>query len=673
VRWTGGESSCAKGELSPDSTDCEFTEEEFKRKSKLVLKMIYFFQVLPFYVLQFCTGLSIGYPSILVPQLIASNRTDIVIDNASKGWIVSLDYGMTALIAIISGQLQSMYGPKKTSLLACVPICASWLIMAVAPNMSTILASRLLVGLGNGILTSSVYIVEVVSPDNRGSVVMMETAFRSLGMICVYLMGAFMDWQSIAWMVVPLPLLALVYGIFLPESPIYLSQIKGYTQLDEEDPPHTLTWAETKQSLLTTVQMFRRREVLIPLSLLMLVLVAQQCSAMKVIQGYAVQIFADVFTPGRSRGVKEGEAVDKDAYWSAVIMGSVRLLSTLLVAKYIRNFGRKTMYFLSAIATIVFEVAFGVVDYLDLGASMKELPIVIISCQVFALQIGVQTFPNLLSGELFPNDIRARCKGMIRAVSALLSFLMLKLFPYMEYQLGLYGSFWSLAACLALMLPVIFIFVPEPKDVSLDLVGEFFQPVSTKFYAKFQNNGDLVIPTPEESSSRIHMIENCFGTAGKPILASHKILLAEGMLTKRCNARAKRRHFFLFNDCLMWGTVLRENLNYIRQRTLRLEDIAVEDVRNTDAWRIHSKEKDFVLEAGSEAEKLHWMVLLHYAREDRVKYEHLTEDTEGSRTVSSKDPVLEYARKATETSNLAVNRLYQLYDADTKFHKQQEK
>ena len=34
--------------------------------------------------------------------------------------------------------------------------------------------SRLLVGLGNGILTSSVYIVEVVAPDNRGSVVMVR-------------------------------------------------------------------------------------------------------------------------------------------------------------------------------------------------------------------------------------------------------------------------------------------------------------------------------------------------------------------------------------------------------------------------------------------------------------------------------------------------------------------
>ena len=52
-----------------------------------------------------------GYPSILVPQLIeAGNDTvvthGIVMDNSSKGWIVSLDYGVTALVALLSGQLQ---------------------------------------------------------------------------------------------------------------------------------------------------------------------------------------------------------------------------------------------------------------------------------------------------------------------------------------------------------------------------------------------------------------------------------------------------------------------------------------------------------------------------------------------------------------------------------------
>lgn len=55
-------------------------------------------------------------------------------------------------------------------------------------------------------------------------------------------------------------------------------------------------------------------------------------------------------------------------YANIITLHSFSVVATLLTAKYIRNFGRKTMYFLSAILTVVFEVAFGLVDYLDLGA-----------------------------------------------------------------------------------------------------------------------------------------------------------------------------------------------------------------------------------------------------------------------------------------------------------------
>ena len=83
-----------------------------------------------------------GYPSILVPQLISSNNTDIVMDTHSKGWVVSLDYGTTAIIALVSGQFQMMFGPKKTSLMACIPISLAWILMAYADNIYTIYASR---------------------------------------------------------------------------------------------------------------------------------------------------------------------------------------------------------------------------------------------------------------------------------------------------------------------------------------------------------------------------------------------------------------------------------------------------------------------------------------------------------------------------------------------------
>ena len=58
--------------------------------------------------------------------------------------------------------------------------------------------------------------------------------------------------------------------------------------------------------------------------LLVVVIIGQQCSGMKIIQGYAVEIFADTFSHN-GKGLRHGEKVDTVAYWSAVIMAMVRL------------------------------------------------------------------------------------------------------------------------------------------------------------------------------------------------------------------------------------------------------------------------------------------------------------------------------------------------------------
>ena len=48
--------------------------------------------------------------------------------------------------------------------------------------------------------------------------------------------------------------------------------------------------------LLLVLEPVLPRDVYTPMVLLVVVLVAQQCSGMKVIQGFAVEIFADVYT-----------------------------------------------------------------------------------------------------------------------------------------------------------------------------------------------------------------------------------------------------------------------------------------------------------------------------------------------------------------------------------------
>ena len=93
----------------------------------------------------------------------------------------------------------------------------------------------------------------------------METAFRSLGLITVYLLGTFIHWQTLAVIVTPLPIFALVYGYFIPESPIFLSQLAGYTQIDGERTSlnnsgfFKSSWHQWKQSSRNTWKLFERR------------------------------------------------------------------------------------------------------------------------------------------------------------------------------------------------------------------------------------------------------------------------------------------------------------------------------------------------------------------------------------------------------------------------------
>ena len=61
---------------------------------------------------------------------------------------------------------------------------------------------------------------------------------------------------------------------------------------------------------------------------------------------------------------------------------------------------------MSTSLTIIFQITFGVVHLLGVGTQFKFVPIIVICGQVFFLQLGLQTFPNLLSSELFPNDAR---------------------------------------------------------------------------------------------------------------------------------------------------------------------------------------------------------------------------------------------------------------------------
>ena len=81
---------------------------------------------------------------------------------------------------------------------------------------------RLCVGAGNGLLATTIYTVEVTSKEMRGSFSVFEGVTRSLGMILVYALGAFMSWNNIAYVGIVSPAIAFILLLNSPESPVFL-------------------------------------------------------------------------------------------------------------------------------------------------------------------------------------------------------------------------------------------------------------------------------------------------------------------------------------------------------------------------------------------------------------------------------------------------------------------
>lgn len=56
------------------------------------------------------------------------------------------------------------------------------------------------------------------------------------------------------------------------------------------------------------------------------------------------------------------------------------------------------------------------------------------------------------------------------------------MFPWIEHMIGLHGTFYLFSAVMIVCTPVIYCIVPETKDMSLEMVENYFLPKRTRFY-----------------------------------------------------------------------------------------------------------------------------------------------------------------------------------------------
>ncbi|XP_030577994.1 pleckstrin homology domain-containing family F member 1-like [Archocentrus centrarchus] len=117
--------------------------------------------------------------------------------------------------------------------------------------------------------------------------------------------------------------------------------------------------------------------------------------------------------------------------------------------------------------------------------------------------------------------------------------------------------------------------------------------------------------TAQYNLERVQAVARSFGSSGKRLLRQDRILVREGTLLKQSRRGLQPKAFFLFNDVLVYGSIVLNGRWHKKQQIFPLENILLEDVedgaRLKNQWLIRTPKKCFYVSAASYEEKKAWI------------------------------------------------------------------
>lgn len=318
-----------------------------------------------------------------------------------------------------------------------------------------------------------IYVAEITTPDKRGVLSALGPGLVSTGIFIVYSLGAFVHWRKVAAICASFSLLTPFLMYFVPESPLWLAS-KG--QMKEAY--NAMFWlrqnnSTAQQELMEFTKdrktdetmtfkqklcLFKRKNVLKPFTVLIVFFIFQEMSGIYIILYYAVDFFKSV-----------GTSVNE--FTASIIVGGVRVFMGAVGACLINSFRRKTLATVSGLLLGVAMLGAAVCD------SLKGPPIVKLACVLLHVSfsmVGFLQLPWIMSGELYPQDIRGVMSGATSCCAYVLIFFNIKTYPQLEKLLTSNGTLYLFGIFAMLGAAYCLFFLPETKGKTLsEIMREF--------------------------------------------------------------------------------------------------------------------------------------------------------------------------------------------------------
>jgi len=499
------------------------TLEQAPKKARKVTQIM---AVVAVSVGAFIHGTVVSFPAVAVPSIKASNASfnaseEMLLesndnDSISLAYMPFLVYeeNLALIVSIASfgmlfgslsaGPCANFIGRKWTSILGtCGSLAIGYSLFSGAQYIWMFLLGRFMQGAGLGFSTtvSTIYIMEVATPNMRGSLAVIPAIAGTLGLLATQILGAYLNWQWLSIVCASLNVPFLIFLFFIPESPVYLihtEQIEtAHRVLRILRGPH---WDITKE--LTDIKVasegrdrerykvtyrdFLSSTVLQPFLLALTLMFFFQFSGINVILQYTVDIFQSA-----DSSVEEFQAT--------IFVGISLLISNVITLIVANKMPRRLMLILSSFGISGALIGMGVYFHfksLELEAcgtgisaencediythSIRWLPLLLLMIYIFFFNLGYGAMIWITVVEILPLHVRSVATSLSVAFTCVCSFLTSHTYTDLKDNLSVEGVFWLYGSISFAGLLFILIFIPETKGKTATELRDYFTKRSRK-------------------------------------------------------------------------------------------------------------------------------------------------------------------------------------------------
>lgn len=333
---------------------------------------------------------------------------------ALQGTVVSSILVGATLGSFLGGSLADAYGRRQTLLFNAIPLLAGALLCANAVSLATIVAGRVLCGIGIGVASALVplYISEVAPAAQRGALGSVNQLVICIGIVSALVVNIYVpaaQWRAMfAVAAVPAALLGLGMAFVCPETPAHLRR-KGRGA--EAAAAADQLWGSGGSATLASESAGSPGAEEGVNSIFGLFQPPYRRAAVTAVTLYLIQQFAGInaivyFSSSVFRAAGVGSATIASA-----AVGVANVVGTLIAGQLLDREGRKPLLMRSLTlmgASMALLAASMVLDVLKPYAAIFAVTGTI--AYVLAFALGSGPVPALLSAEIFPS--RARGTGM---------------------------------------------------------------------------------------------------------------------------------------------------------------------------------------------------------------------------------------------------------------------